>query len=85
MIESILKFDFEQVFHTSFVHFPGLLAFVPAILLPYIIDFFFNQNVPVWQGFLYLITLVLSGTLSTFLFTNGQFLANLFAMKARSL
>jgi len=61
----------------------GLLAFVPAIMLPYVIDFFFNPKVPVWYGFVYMITLVIAGSFGNNLYANAQFLANLFAMKAR--
>jgi ABC-type multidrug transport system fused ATPase/permease subunit len=81
-IWKVVSGDFAEL--TSWMMCYGILTMTPTILIPPIIDFFQHRDVPLYQGTMYFIAIVLSQMLQSVLFYRSSYIGNIIGLKIKT-
>jgi ABC-type multidrug transport system fused ATPase/permease subunit len=81
-----LRRSFQSTWIYSFLLLVAwaLLAFVPSVILPFMLDYLYNPYIPDYYAAMFIVTVALAGLLSSFLYAHATFLSMVFALKVRS-
>ncbi len=53
--------------------YTGILTFVNPVILPFLIDFVINDSVPVYQGYIFVVCIVISQLIGSFCYHLSNF------------